>query len=106
MDNLSHKAGMPIGWVNQGGRNMPVFVCSKTGRPISPENPGTIYWDPGTGDLVVLSDEAEAKHGEPGLPCCTELDVHSLALFINTAGADGSGGQKRAREALKAQSLV
>ena len=106
MTTLTHKAGMPIGWVNQNGRSYPVFVCSKTGRPISPDNPGTMYWDPDTGDLVVLSDEAEAKHGEPGLPYTAELDVFSLQLFVNTAGAVGSGGQKRAREALKAQDLI
>jgi hypothetical protein len=106
MSELTHKTGMPIGWVNRDGRNLPVFVCSKTGKPISPENPGTLYWDPETGDMVVLSEAAEAKHGEPDLPYSTELDVHSLALFLNTAGADGSESQRAARENLKETSMI
>jgi hypothetical protein len=97
MLDLIHKDGMPVGWVRSDGKTYPVFVCSKTNRPISPNNPGTIYWDPDTGDLEVLSDEAERPHGESKLPYSTELDVHSFHLFQNTAGIDGSDSQMEAR---------
>ena len=106
MNEVTHKPGMPIGWVNRDGRNLPVFVCSRTGKPISPDNPGTLYWDPQTGEMVVLSNAAEMKHGEPNLPYSTELDVHSLALFLNTAGADGSESQRTARENSKLWSII
>ncbi len=92
--NLTHKAGMPMGWVNKDGKNIPVFVCSKTGKPISPENPGMVYWDPETGDTIVLSEEAEDRYGEPQNMLSTELDTHSYYLFLNTAGQNGSSSQK------------
>jgi hypothetical protein len=85
---VTHKSGMPFGWVNKDGKNLPAFICSKSGKPITPDRPGTLYWNPDSGDMLVLSDEAEAhcdmREIARAFPYTTELDVHSLYLFKNT----------------------
>ena len=101
MLQITHKRGMPIGWLNKDGKHLPVFVCSKTRQPITPDMPGTLYWNPDTGDMLVLSDSAEDSHCEfdsKDFPYSTTIDVHSLCLFFNTAGPDGSATQKQARD--------
>ena len=101
MESITHKKDMPFGWLNRDGRNLPAFICSKTGHPISPQNPGTLYWNPESGKMVVLSQTAEDQFVKPDskhFPCTTELDVHSLDLFQNTAGPDGSESQRIAHE--------
>lgn len=101
MSQITHKSGMPIGWLNRDGMNLPVFVCSKTRKPITPDTPGILHWNPDTGDMLVLSHEAEDCYGDidsNAFPYSTEIDVHSLYLFFNTVGPDGSASQGRVRE--------
>jgi hypothetical protein len=93
---ILHHAGMPIGWVVQDGKHIPTFICKATGKPINPANPGTLYWSPKTGEMIVLSDEGEdAVRSTPGSEYYTiELDVLSHYLFSNTAGPEGSKDRK------------
>lgn len=101
---ISHQPGMPFGWVNRDCRSMPCFVCGVTGKPISPTNPGTLYWDAETGAMCVRSEEAEIAHGEPissngvGLNC---IAVHILSQFLheNTAGRLGTAAHDETRRA-------
>ncbi len=96
---FTHKKGMPLGWVNRDGKTMPCFVCSHTGKPITPQNPGMIYWNRDTGDILVLSDKAEDQIGVPdGYDVSVALGEYSLYLFRNTVGPDGSQSQARTRE--------
>lgn len=92
---VTHQKRMPLGWVNRGGRSYPAFICSVTGKPITPENPGVLHWHPVTGAMVVLSDEAEDRGIEPSLPDgeglnSMEIDVLSQMLYENSAGKVGT----------------
>ena len=88
MSSIIHKKGMPLGWVSAQGKTFPAFICSITGKAIEPDNPGTLYWDPKSGEMIVLSDEGENEaRNLPGSEFNpTELDLLSYYLLQNTVG--------------------
>jgi hypothetical protein len=88
MPPIVHKKEMPFGWVTLKGKRCPAFICSVTGEAITPSNPGTLYWNPDSGEMIVLSAEGEDQSGQrpSNKFYSTELDVFVFDLLQNTVG--------------------
>lgn len=100
MNKIIHKKGEKIGWVvDINGKSCPHFFCSVTNKPITPENPGMIYWNPSNGDLVILSHKGEDKTKNSDLSgyYSQAIDVLSYYIFHNSTPKDKRELEERIR---------
>jgi hypothetical protein len=98
MIKFIHKTGSPVGWViDSRGKVCPHFFCLATGKPITPDNPGTCYWNQ-DGTFVMLSCAGENIYPPEMLSRLTsseDVDVMSYFLAENTQPKDRTDLMRR-----------
>jgi len=98
MSKIIYKMGEKFGWVvDVNGRSCPHFFCSVTGKPINSENPGTLYWNPRSGESLILSDLGEDQSPSVDLASFNSMaiDMASFYLFQNSTPQDKAELEER-----------